>query len=114
MRFYDKPTYWKGVEEEMALSDSEQRTLKQIRDNMIATDKPNSGWHSNYYTLPGGASELQDLIEYKNMNFSVGNIFKACYRLGECDHSDAIRDVQKILFFGERLLKQLERDNEPS
>ena len=60
------------------------------------------------YGLPIGAKELQDLIEYRDMNFAVGNIFKACYRLGFCSHSDAQRDLRKIIWFAERELNRLE------
>ena len=56
------------------------------------------------YGLPDGAKELQDLIEYREMNFAVGNIFKAAYRLGKCDHSDRMRDLRKIQWFVEREL----------
>jgi len=60
------------------------------------------------YELPEGARELQDLIEAKNMNFSIGNIFKASYRMGNCQHSDAVRDLNKILWFAQRELDRLE------
>jgi len=83
-----------------------EQDRKRMMD-VIATDKPNTGWHSNYYVLPEGATELQDLIEYKNMNFAVGNIFKAAYRLGQCDHSDMKRDLEKIAFFAKRELERL-------
>jgi hypothetical protein len=66
----------------------------------------NSGKSADYYKLPEGAKELQDLIEFKSMNFAVGNIFKACYRLGECEHSLKKRDLEKIIFFAERELKR--------
>lgn len=56
------------------------------------------------YALPPGATELQDLIEYRNMNFAVGNIFKACYRLDNCAHSDIARDLRKIIWFAQREL----------
>jgi len=70
------------------------------------TDK-NNGGSTDYYKLPSGATELQDLIEYKNMGFSVGNIMKSAYRLGECDHSDKIRDLNKIIWFAKRELSRL-------
>lgn len=60
------------------------------------------------YGLPDASTELQDLIEYRNMNFAVGNIFKACYRLGHCDHSDNVRDLRKIKWFVERELARAE------
>ncbi len=59
------------------------------------------------YGLPDGATELQDLIEYRDMNFAIGNIFKACYRLGRCSHSDTKRDLNKIKWFVERELNRV-------
>lgn len=59
------------------------------------------------YGLPEGAKDLQDLIEYRKMNFSLGNIFKAAYRMGHCDHSDELRDIEKILWYAERERKRL-------
>lgn len=71
-----------------------------------------AGWSSDYYELPPDATELQDLIEHKQMNFSVGNIFKAAYRLGEKRGTDELYDLNKILWFAQReknrILKQLE------
>lgn len=63
------------------------------------------------YALPEGAKELQDLIEYRNFNFALGNIFKACYRLGHCKHSDRRRDLRKIIWFANRELNRLENEN---
>ena len=59
------------------------------------------------YALPERAEELQDLIEHRDMNFSLGNIFKATYRLGTCGHSDQEYDLRKILFFAERELNRV-------
>lgn len=67
----------------------------------------NNGGSTDYYKLPAGATELQDLIEHKNMSFSVGNIFKASYRLEECEHSDKVRDLNKIIWFANRELNRL-------
>lgn len=52
------------------------------------------------YGLPDDATELQDLIEHRNMNFAIGNIFKACYRMGT--KNDDLYEVNKILWFAER------------
>lgn len=65
------------------------------------------GWSSDYYKLPDGAVELQDLIEYREMNFSVGNIFKAAYRLGHKDGTDAEYDLRKIIWFAQRELDRI-------
>ena len=62
------------------------------------------------YALPDDATELQDLIEHRSMSFSLGNVFKACYRLGKCAHSDRLRDLNKMKWFIERLIAQEEAD----
>lgn len=61
------------------------------------------GGSTSYYELPAGAKELNDLIEHKNMSFALGNIFKACYRFGEKDAASRMYDLNKIIFFAERL-----------
>lgn len=67
------------------------------------------GSTASYYELPPAASELQHLIAYKNMNAQIGEIFRASYRYGEVEHSEKLRDINKILFYAqaekERLLK---------
>ena len=67
---------------------------------------PSDGSATDYYKLPEGATELRHLIQAKSMNFAVGNIFKACYRLGQKLGNDLLYDVRKIVFFG---LDELER-----
>lgn len=64
------------------------------------------GGSSDYYKLPENIYELQDLIEYKNMNFAIGNIFKACFRLGS--KNDDMYEIDKIIWFAEREKKRLE------
>jgi len=54
------------------------------------------------YGIPEWAEELQDLIEFREMNFAVGNIFKACYRMGKKDGADPLYDINKILYFAQR------------
>ena len=60
----------------------------------------NGGSTPEQYSLPEWAEELQDLIEYRNMNFAIGNIFKACYRMGI--KNDNLYDLNKIIWFAER------------
>ncbi|WP_181181956.1 MULTISPECIES: hypothetical protein [unclassified Mesorhizobium] len=48
-----------------------------------------------------------DLIEHKRMGFSVGNIFKACYRLGSKEGTTRRYDLKKIIYFAERELALL-------
>jgi hypothetical protein len=68
-----------------------------------------TGWSTDYYKLPEGAVELQDLIEAKNMNFAIGNCFKACWRLGSKQGVDEAYDLRKIIWFAERELKRIEK-----
>ena len=82
----------------------------KVVDAVSVTEKicsDNNGGSTDYYKLPLNATELQDLIEAKNMNFAIGNIFKACYRMGNVSHSDAIRDLNKIIWFAQRELERL-------
>ena len=67
----------------------------------------NDGGSADYYKLPKGATDLQDIIEHKEMCYSVGNIFKAAYRLNDTTHSDPKRDLRKIIWFAERELERL-------
>jgi len=61
------------------------------------------GGSTSYYGIPDGAKDLQDLIEHKRMCFSSGNIFKAIYRLGEKEGNDTLYELNKIIFFAERM-----------
>ncbi len=66
------------------------------------------GSNPKKYGLPQGATDLQDLIEYRDMNFAVGNMFKALYRMGQCNHSTRKRDLEKIIWFANRELSRPE------
>jgi hypothetical protein len=67
------------------------------------------GSTAEYYELPEEAEELQDLISYKDMNAQIGEIFRACYRYGEVEHSPKLRDAKKIRFYIEAEIKRLEQ-----
>ena len=66
------------------------------------------GSTASYYELPRGAKELQDLISHRNMNSQIGEIFRACYRMGMVAHSDELRDAKKILFYAKAEVARLE------
>ena len=68
------------------------------------------GSTAKYYELPRGCTELQDLIGHRNMNAQIGEIFRACYRFGQADHSDLLRDAKKIRFYAIAEVERLERD----
>ncbi len=67
------------------------------------------GSTASYYELPEGATELQDLISYRNLNAQDGEIFRAIYRKGRASHSDALRDAKKVLFYAKAEVERLER-----
>lgn len=71
--------------------------------------KSSDGGPTDYYDLPEGSETLNDLIEYKNMSFALGNIFKACYRFGEKDAASRLYDLNKIIYFANRLKRLEER-----
>lgn len=67
------------------------------------------GSTADYYELPEGATQLQDLISHRNLNAQLGEIFRACYRFGMADHSDQLRDAKKILFYAKAEVERLEK-----
>lgn len=69
-------------------------TKKQSTEN-------NNGGATDYYSLPRNANTLQDLIEHRNMNGSIKDIFKACYRLG-IKTEDELRDANKMAYYSLR------------
>lgn len=70
-----------------------------------------TGNSSAYYKLPEYATDIQDLIEFRNMNFAQGNILKAIYRIGEKPGVDAIYDLEKIIWFANREINRLNKNN---
>lgn len=77
------------------------------KGNLTHEKHKSDGGSTDYYNIPEGCKDLQDLIEYNNMNFSIGNIFKACYRMGRKEGNDDAYDLRKIIFFAERELRRL-------
>ena len=67
------------------------------------------GSTADYYELPAGATELQDLISHRNLNAQDGEIFRAIYRKGRASHSDELRDARKVLFYAKAEVKRLEK-----
>lgn len=79
-----------------------ERSRQEEIDANIAPMTTLTGWTSSYYEIPKEAEELQDLIEHRDMNFAVGNIFKATYRLGHKENTSALYDLDKIIWFAKR------------
>lgn len=80
--------------------------------NFSANDRQkvsSDGLSTSYYKLPPHADELRHLISFKGMSKSRGDIFKACYRLGEKDGTDVLYDLNKMRFFIDDLIEMHER-----
>lgn len=81
----------------------------EVEEVWLKKTDDNHGGSSDYYKLPEGAVELADLIEFKNMNFNRGNVFKASYRMGGKSDTDELYDWYKIRWFAEREIARLEK-----
>jgi len=75
--------------------------------NDITKEIVSDGGPAQYYDFPEGAITLNDLIEYKDMGFHLGNIFKACWRYGTKKGTSKEYDARKIIYSGARLLMGL-------
>ena len=82
----------------------------QLESTMQVSEGTSDGSTASYYELPDDATELQDLISYKNMNAQIGEIFRACMRYGESSHSNELRDAKKIMFYIEAEIKRLDAE----
>jgi len=63
------------------------------------------GLYSSYYDVPEGARDLVDLMNYKQMNHSVGEAFCALYRLYNKD--TPVRNLEKVIYYAARELERL-------
>jgi hypothetical protein len=75
------------------------------------SEMKSDGSTASYYELPNGCTQLQDLISHRDMNAQIGEIFRACYRYGQADHSDKLRDAKKIAFYAQAEVERLENLN---
>ena len=73
-----------------------------------------TGGSSSYYdvTIHGQTISCLDIIEALDMDFTLGNIFKAAWRIAASRNgkkkkgNNEVYDAEKIVFFGGRILKQ--------
>lgn len=75
------------------------RRVRASREPKGNTPIASDGGSSGYYVLPADATELRHLIQSRKMNFSIGNIFKACWRLGLKAGTEKYYDLRKMVFF---------------
>lgn len=76
--------------------------------------RTSDGSTADYYQLPPGCTELQDLISYRNLNAQDGEMFRAIYRKGRASHSDELRDARKVLFYAKAEVERLEKLHKPT
>lgn len=78
------------------------------QDNSI-----NNGGSTSYYKFEEDWKECQDIIEHRDMNFSQGNIFKSafCFNIGRHNATDYTRELNKIIYFANRELERMEKEN---
>lgn len=79
------------------------------KDTKSGNKEHSDGKSADYYKIPPGAQQLQDLISRKNMNAQLGEIFRAVYRYGEVAHSKKLRDINKIIFYAHAERDRLEK-----
>lgn len=86
-----------------------QRLMNMGFSVKVSGKQVSDGSTASYYELPEGATELQDLISAKNMNYSVGSIFVLCYAHGEAQSVQSrINIVKGIIKHAEYERKRLE------
>ena len=75
------------------------------------SQKDNGGAGTSYYQLEANWKEVQDIIEAKNYNYAEGNILKVAFTLDSGRHggTSRSRDLRKLIYFANRLLKQEEK-----
>ena len=90
------------------MAHAESETCESLVTSSV-DKRVSDGSTASYYELPEGATELQDLISYLNLNAQIGEIIRACYRYGRVEHSEMLRDAKKIKFYAEAEIKRLEK-----
>ena len=81
----------------------------QERPQPEQTTSKSNGLTADYYELPANATQLQDLISFKDMNAQVGESFRSLYRYGQSSHSDKLRDAKKVVFYMNAEIERLEK-----
>lgn len=83
-------------------------TSEPLNDTSI-----NNGGQTDYYDINPEWTTFQDVIEAREMNYAQGNIFKvACtFNIGRHSATDYERELNKIIFFTQRELQRIKREN---
>ncbi len=77
------------------------------RDGDTGENTDKDGLYSSYYDLPEGAIDLISLMDFKNMNHSIGEAFCALYRLNNKD--TPLRNLEKVIFYASREIEKIKK-----
>ena len=80
-----------------------------VKEEPEKAPEEHAGYSASYYRLPSHATELHHLISACGMSKARGDIFKACYRLGNKEGTDVMYDLQKIRRHAQDLIEMYER-----
>lgn len=84
--------------------EDEQLPLFAHDDDYPMNVHESDGGSTDYYKFMPDETDLSDVIERLNMPFSRANIFKACMRLGQKKGTSIEYDLNKMLFFIQRMI----------
>ena len=103
-----EPSFDEWIEQKNDLIDAMKYNIENNKlyigvdfSNAEQIKQQNNGGSSDWYLIPDNAKTLQDLIEHRNMNGAVKDMFKACYRLG-IKTEDELRDLNKTAYYALR------------
>lgn len=91
--------------------------INELSDSEINSDADPSkltGGSSDYYKVHctddlgnDYVTECKHIIKAKNMNFNIGNVFKACFRMGDKESTSVEYDLEKQIFFALEELRRI-------
>ena len=84
-------------------------SITGVKKRPSSETSTSNGLTADYYELPANATQLQDLISFKDMNAQVGESFRSLYRYGQSSHSDKLRDAKKVVFYMNAEIERLEK-----
>lgn len=69
----------------------------------------NNGGSTDYYKIDSKWKDLQDIIEDRNMSYAQANIAKVAFtfNVGRHEGTDELRDINKIIYFAERIKQEI-------
>ena len=70
------------------------------------------GTKADYYDIPEGCMTANDIIDKRRMLFNQGEVFKAafCFNTGRHSGTDDIREINKILYYAQRVKNLLKME----